>query len=87
MRKLKFVDTGDLDFIKGVIDSTNKRKGEDQLPIEETFKGRCHARVEAHKDYIQSYDVAFATNKLQFLEGTHPALETSGKHPTPILAV
>ena len=79
MRKLKFVDTGDLDFIKGVIDSTNKRKGEDQLPIEETFKGRRHARVEAHKDYIQSYDVAFATNKLQFLEGTHPALETSDK--------
>lgn len=51
MRKLKSVAIGDLDFIKGVIDSTNKRKGEDQLPKEETFKGRCHARVDAHKDY------------------------------------
>ena len=79
MRKLKFVDTSDLDFIKGVIDSTNKRKGEDQLPKEETFKGRCHAKVEAHKGYIQSYDVAFATNKLQSLEGTHPEMETSDK--------
>ena len=79
MRKLKPVGIDDIEFIKGVIDSTNKRRGEEHLSKEETFKGRCHERVETHKDYIQSYDTAFGTNKLQSLEGTHPILEASDR--------
>lgn len=79
MRKLKYVGIGDVEFIKGVIDSTNKRKDEELLPNEETYKGRCHSMVEAHKVYIHSYDVAFGTNKLQNLEGTHPKLEAYSK--------
>lgn len=79
MRKLKYTSVGDIDFIKSVIDSTNKRNGEDNLPKEQTFKGRCHARVDAHKDYIQSYDIAFLANNLQSLEGTHPPLTKTDK--------
>ena len=79
MRKLRYTAAGDIDFIKDVIDSTYKRKGEENLSWEQTFKGRCHTRVDAHKDYIQSYDVAFSNNNLQSLEGTHPALTKADK--------
>lgn len=79
MRKLKNIETGDIDFIKGIIDSTHKRKGEEHLPKEQTFKGRCHARVDAYEDYIKSYDSAFDIDNLQSLEGTHPVLATSDK--------
>ncbi len=79
MRKLKNIETGDIDFIKGIIDSTHKRKGEEHLPKEQTFKGRCHARVDAYEDYIKSYDSAFYIDNLQSLEGTHPVLATSDK--------
>lgn len=79
MRKLKNIGTGDIDFIKGIIDSTHKRKGEEHLPKEQTFKGRCHARVDANEDYIKSYDAAFYIDNLQSLEGTHPVLATSDK--------
>jgi len=79
MRKLRYTTTGDIDFIKDVIESTHKRKGEEALPKNQTFKGRCHARVDAHKEYIKSYDVAFGNNNLQSLEGTHPVLTTADK--------
>ena len=79
MRKLKNIGTGDIYFIKRVIDSTHKRKGEEKLPNEQTYKGRCHARVDVHKKYIQSYDVAFSNNDLQSLEGTHPVMTTTDK--------
>lgn len=79
MRKLKYIGIGDIDFIKSVIDSTHKRKGEEKLPKVQIYKGRCHARVDAHKKYIQSYDVAFSNNDLQSLEGTHPAMTTTDK--------
>ena len=79
MRKLRYTTTGDIDFIKDVIESTHKRKGEEALPKNQTFKGRCHARVDAHKGYIKSYDVAFGNNNLQSLEGTHPVLTTADK--------
>lgn len=79
MRKLRHTTAGDIDFIKGVIESTHKRKGEESLPKNQTFKGRCYARVDTHKDYIQSYDVAFGNNNLQSLEGTHPALTKEEK--------
>lgn len=79
MRKLRYTTVGDIDFIKGVIESTHKRKGEEALPKNQTFKGRCYARVDAHKEYIKSYDVAFGNNKLQSLEGTHPALTKAEK--------
>ena len=79
MRKLRYTTTGGIDFIKDVIESTHKRKGEESLPKNQTFKGRCHARVDAHKEYIKSYDVAFGNNNLQSLEGTHPAMTTTDK--------
>ena len=79
MRKLKHTTASDIDFIKGVIDSTHIRKGEEMLPKEQTFKGRCNARVNAHRDYIQSYDDAFDNNNLQSIEGTHPVLSAEAK--------
>ena len=74
MRKLKQIDEGDLAFIKKVIDSSKKRKSEDGVPEEKTYKGRCRTLVSHHEEYIKKYDEAFENNKLELLENTHPEL-------------
>lgn len=79
MRKLKPSDVDSLEFIKGIINSTNKRKGEENLPIGQTYKEKCLSTVDDNKDYIETYDTVFDANTLQSLEGTHPVLSTSDK--------
>lgn len=74
MRKLNPIQKDAITFMTEVIDSTHKRKGEDGLPDEQTFKSKCKTLITRYADYIATYDQKFDDNKLEELDGTHPKL-------------
>lgn len=77
MRKLKPIQKDAITFMTEVIESTHKRKGEEDVPADQTFAGKCKALIEKYRDYINTYDQKFDNNKLEELDGTHPELSVS----------
>lgn len=80
MRKLIPVEDDALDFINRVINFTNRRKGEANLPEEQTYKGRCKKILGDNEKYVEQYDALFWSNTLEKLEGSHPILSDQARN-------